>query len=115
MSATPIGRIEQPNLFPELLPTVNTARPEFIWMIPHAEAMAIPSRTLVYAATRPVRVVPRPDHLPEAHHQMMQNLRDRALRKESLFESWWADHMPAATQTQAWIAYSSAVASHVPD
>lgn len=46
--STPIGRIEQPNLFPELLPTVNTARPEFIWMIPHAEAMAIPSGTLVY-------------------------------------------------------------------
>lgn len=44
----PIGRIIQPNLFPEVLPTVNTARPEFQWLIPYDEACKLPANTLLY-------------------------------------------------------------------
>lgn len=44
----PIGRIIQPNLFPEVLPTVNTARPEFQWLIPYHEACKLPAGTLLY-------------------------------------------------------------------
>lgn len=44
----PIGRIIQPNLFPEVLPTVNTARPEFQWLIPYDEACKLPAGTLLY-------------------------------------------------------------------
>lgn len=62
----PIGRIIQPNLFPEVLPTVNTARPEFQWLIPYDEACKLPANTLLYME----------DHAVEErkYHDLMQRV-----------------------------------------
>lgn len=62
----PIGRIIQPNLFPEVLPTVNTARPEFQWLIPYDEACMLPANTLLYME----------DHAVEErkYHDLMQRV-----------------------------------------